>query len=233
MIAPLAKEDYEDLVAEGLNPTLEDFDKLNAIALRFQRGKETTAANAPRVGWAGDVPFHEPTFQALAWYWEYAERVSEDAETKGTLFAYALNKAVIPGAFTNLRSAEEIEKAVKAWADNLTVTREEVARACHYAAVGFEDNPAGNDSVRSPLTPASERILGRVAQRMTDACVKLGMSYNELWTMTPSRIDEMIVAWHIEQKHELKPEMAAIDCEYKKTLREIRIRLEAEKGAKG
>ena len=57
MISKLAKGDFEDLQAQGLSPTLEDFDRLNQIALRLTDGAETTCANFPRVGWAGDVPF--------------------------------------------------------------------------------------------------------------------------------------------------------------------------------
>ena len=59
MVAELAREDFEDMRAEGLNPTLDDFDRLNQLALRLEDGAETTPANHPRIGWAGDVPFHE------------------------------------------------------------------------------------------------------------------------------------------------------------------------------
>ena len=61
MVCELARGDWEDLRAQGLNPTLEDFDRLNQLALPLKDGAETTAANFPRVGWAGDVPFFEPT----------------------------------------------------------------------------------------------------------------------------------------------------------------------------
>ena len=57
MVSELARGDFEDLQAEGLKPTLEDFDRLNQLALRLTDGSETTAANFPRIGWAGDVPF--------------------------------------------------------------------------------------------------------------------------------------------------------------------------------
>ena len=47
MISELARGDWEDLKAQGLNPTLEDFDRLNLVALRPTDGAETTAANFP------------------------------------------------------------------------------------------------------------------------------------------------------------------------------------------
>ena len=81
MVSKLAKGDWEDLRAQGLNPTLEDFDRLNCIALRLEDGAETTCANFPRVGWAGDIPFFEPTIQAFAWYHEFAVRAAANTET--------------------------------------------------------------------------------------------------------------------------------------------------------
>ena len=48
MISELARGDWEDLKAQGLNPTLEDFDRLNQIALRLTDGAETTCANLDR-----------------------------------------------------------------------------------------------------------------------------------------------------------------------------------------
>ena len=93
MISELARGDYEDLKAQGLNPTLEDFDRLNQIALRLTEGAETTCANFPRIGWAGDVPFFEPTLAAFAWYHGYAVRTAANAETEDTLWAFALAHA--------------------------------------------------------------------------------------------------------------------------------------------
>ena len=90
MIAPLARGDFEDLQAQGLNPTLEDFDRLNQIALRLTEGAETTSANFPRVAWAGDIPFFEPTIQAFIWYHEYASRTAANVDTEDTLEDTAL-----------------------------------------------------------------------------------------------------------------------------------------------
>ena len=49
MISDLARGDYDDFVEKGLKPTLDDFDRLNSLALRMTDGAETTAANFPRV----------------------------------------------------------------------------------------------------------------------------------------------------------------------------------------
>ena len=49
MVAELAREDYQDLIAEGLKPTLDDFERLNQLAVRLEDGAETTPANHPRL----------------------------------------------------------------------------------------------------------------------------------------------------------------------------------------
>ena len=89
MISDLARGDYDDFVEKGLNPTLDDFDRLNSLALRMTDGAETTAANFPRVGWAGDVPFYQPTYQAFAWYLTYCDRLADPFEKDAAWF-YAL-----------------------------------------------------------------------------------------------------------------------------------------------
>ena len=116
MVSELAKGDWEDLRDEGLNPTLEDFDRLNLIAIRLKDGAETTCANFPRVGWAGDVPFFEPTIQAFAWYHQYAVRAAANAETETTLWAFALAHAREPHFFDALTTPEAIDKAASDWA---------------------------------------------------------------------------------------------------------------------
>ena len=127
MISQTAKQDYEELQAQGLNPTLEDFDRLNQIALRLTDGAETTSANFPRIGWAGDYPFYQPTLAAFAWYHGYAARLAANDETANTFWWFALAHARDAHFFDALHTGEEIEKAVAKWVESLPVTRDEVA----------------------------------------------------------------------------------------------------------
>ena len=68
MTSELAKDDLEDLRAEGLTPTDDDIIRLHALALEITNGSETTAANTPRWATAGGVVFWEPTMAARFWY---------------------------------------------------------------------------------------------------------------------------------------------------------------------
>ncbi len=240
MVSELAKGDWEDLRDEGLAPTLEDFDRLNLIALRLKDGAETTCANFPRVGWAGDVPFFEPTIQAFAWYHQYAVRAAANVETETSLWAFALAHAREPHFFDSLTTPEAIDKAASKWAASLPVTRDEVVRACRYAATGFDDAVAGgrgtgngergtgNPAHRS-ATDEAARNLANLEQRLALACAELHANPADLALETPSRLDLIREQAAVELGKPLTKDEARLQADYDLTLREIRLRLKAEK----
>lgn len=237
MVSELAKGDWEDLRAQGLNPTLEDFDRLNCIALRLEDGAETTCANFPRVGWAGDVPFFEPTVQALEWFNRYAVRVAANGDTEFTLWAFALAHAREPHFFDALTTPEAIDKAASEWAATLQVTRDEVMRACRYAAVGFDDaEPAradgggtesGNPLHRADATEAA-RNLAAVEKILARAYAKLGRMPADVQCETPSRLERLCEAAAVELGKPMKKDEARLRADYDLTLREIVLRLRAD-----
>ena len=237
MVSELAKGDWEDLKAQGYNPTLDDFDRLNQIALRLKDGAETTCANFPRIGWAGDVPFFEPTFAAFAWYHEYAVRTAANTETEITLWAFALAHGRTPHAFDGLHTADEIDKAVSEWAKGLPVTRDEVLRACRYAVNGFDDaQPAKADSkdeAQSPLhrstVSAAAENLANLEAKLAEACASMHVSPKELQGETISRINRICEAAAVELGKKMTKDEARLRADYDLTFREIWRRLKAEK----
>ena len=250
MVSELAKGDWEDLRDEGLAPTLEDFDRLNLIALRLKDGAETTCANFPRVGWAGDVPFFEPTIQAFAWYHQYAVRAAANVETETSLWAFALAHAREPHFFDSLTTPEAIDKAASKWAASLPVTKEEVVRACRYATTGFDDaEPAkregsaesspssGNRPESTSLqdvrhraaTDEAARNLANLEERLARACAELHATPADLMAETPSRLDLICEQAAVELGKPLTKNEAQLQADYDLTLREIRLRLKAEK----
>lgn len=241
MISELARGDYEDLQAQGLNPTLEDFDRLNQIALRLKDGAETTCANFPRVGWAGDVPFYEPTLAAFAWFHGYAVRVAKNEETEFTLWAFALAHGRERGAFAALTTADEIEKAVGEWAAALPVTRDEIVRACRYAARGFNDAEAakpgngeqgtGNPRFRADRSEAAKN-LSRVEEQLRAACAALKCPPDALMGETQTRLAAMCEAAAVELGRPMSRDEARLRAAYDLTLREITLRLREEKEGK-
>ena len=221
MISELARGDWEDLKAQGLSPTLEDFDRLNSLAIRLTDGAETTAANFPRIGWAGDVPFYEPTVQAVTWYCEFAVRCAANEETLNTFWAFALAHARTPGFFTNLDSPDAISRAVQKWALTLPVSKNEVFRACRFASRGFD---------RGNLSEAS-RNLQALDVIITRACAKLGVAPDALVCETSSRLERICAALDIDAGVMPSSNEAQLRAEYSLALREIVRRLKKEGGA--
>lgn len=239
MISELAQGDWEDLRAEGLNPTLEDFDRLNLLALRIKEGAETTCANFPRIGWAGDVPFFEPTIQAFAWYYTYAVRAAANAETEDTLWAFALAHAREPHFFDALVTPAAIDKAASKWAASLPVTKGEVVRACRYAAKGFDDAEAakveGTGNGERPIHRANISVaaknLANLEDRIAYACAKLHVMPEDIQCECPSRLDRLMEAAAVELGRPVSKDEAQLRAEYDLTLREIVLRLRKEKEA--
>ena len=234
MVAELARGDWEELRAQGLNPTLEDFDRLNQLALRLTDGDETTSANFPRIGWAGDVPFFEPTIQAFAWYHGYAVRAAANSETENTFWAFALAHARERGAFAALHTPEEIEKAVKAWAESVPATREEIIRACRYAARGFDDaDPAPPDGeepspqYRADRSEAAKNLLA-VERMIARACAALHVAPDAIAHETPTRLERICEAAAVELGKPMTKDEARLRAEYDLTRREIVRRLTKE-----
>lgn len=237
MVAELAREDWNDLVAEGLDPTLDDFDRLNVLACRLEKGAESTSANWPRIGWAGDVPFHQPTCAAFSWYLEYAVRAAADVETQNTFWWFALAHARERGFFGALTDPAEIGRRVGEWVAKLPVTREEVLRAAEYAVKGFADARPGvpprlaEERKRANRDEAAEG-LARLQAKMAEAVAKTGLSWDELMRETPSRLDALIEAANVEAGREMRLDEARLSTDYKFALHEIRERLAAEKAAR-
>ena len=240
MVSELARGDWEELREQGLEPTLDDFDRLNQIALRLTNGAETTAANFPRVGWAGDVPFFEPTFQAFAWYNRFAARAAADDETAVTLWAFALAHAREPRFFDGLTEPDAIDRAVSAWASSLPATRDEVARACRWAACGLDDarpavaGDARSDAAAQDADPRfradrteAAKNLSALESRLADACA----APSDLECETPSRLERIREAAAVEMGRPLGRDEARLHADYDLTLREIRRRLVAERDA--
>ena len=231
MVIELARGDWLDLQAESLKPTLEDFDRLNQLALKLTDGAETTAANFPRIGWAGDVPFFQPTIQAFTWYHTFAERAAANEETKSTLWAFALAHGRLPHFFDTLTTPDAIDKAVSQWVESLPVTREEVFRACRYAAIGFEDAMAAQsdaDVTHRANKEEAAKNLAALEERLAEACTTLKVAPDALMCETPSRLDLIREKAAVELGKELKKNEALLHADYELTLREIRRRLKAE-----
>ena len=231
MVSQLAKSDFERIQAQGLNPTLDDFDRLNQLAIRLTDGDKTTNANFPRIGWAGDVPFFQPTLASFAWYYGVALHFAHDSETEDTFWAFSLAHARTPGFFEGLTSPGAIENAVKAWVESLPVTRGEILRACRYAAKGFDDAeaayPNGNPAHRATREIAAEN-LSRIVAQIRAACGRLHIPPSKIMGETQTRLSAICEAAGVDLGKRMSKDEAELQAEYDLTFREIVTRLESE-----
>lgn len=219
------------MIEDGLNPSLSDFDRLNCIALRLTDGAETTAANFPRIGWAGDVPFYQPTCLAITWYLTYVKRLDLDVTKENLCWFFALAHARDVKVLQNLVSRDGIMKSVDEWMTTLPVTLDEIARACRYATVGFDDATAAKPPQKAEEENGktegqkNDDIVIAVEERLTIASSLTGVKIDDLKKETPSRLDAMISEVKRLHKDGLVADTSSLKAAYDLTYREIRQRL--------
>lgn len=234
MISQLAIGDLKRLRDEGLTPTDADVIRLNALALKVTNGKETTAANAPRIGWAADTPIYEPTIQAVYWAYNVASRLCDDEQTFDSLYAFACAHGRTRGFFDNLVSPTDVLAAVNKWKASLAATQAELTRAYLYAVRG---DGADAGEVAAVVQGGGERKREKtdaenfadVESVLQDAARILHVSPDGLLTETVSRLGRMIYLENVKNGRQLKRLNAREHAEYLATVREIRERLLKEK----
>lgn len=238
MVSPRALEDLETLREEGLQPSIEDIVRLNALGLLLDSSQETTFANAPRIGWAGTVAIHQPTCQVEMWMMDVGEVIAEDERTKDSLWCFACAHARTPDFFVDLYDIKKVRDAVKSWFRTVTCTREELSRAFWYAVCG--DDSGGDvypdETELKKLHPDIRSFRAsnfqKLDEEMREAREKLHLTTAEMMTMTRSRIIEMLYLNAICGGVEVKRNTAKALVDYLTTLRATRKRLEEERDKK-
>lgn len=232
MFSQLAKEDLEDLRAEGLNPTDEDIIRLHALAAKITDGPETTAYNFPRFATAGGVVFFEPTMAALFWY-KYAKRYADDQCTEDWLFAFACANGRERGYLAGMKDPDEIQCALGQFIGGFTGTKAELDAAVYYVAVGEELQPEKTALAKKaePLTPdeRERRNFAALEERLCRAAAATGLTFDDLMTQTPSRLRAMIYAAHVQAGMELTKTSARAHADYLATLHAVAERLRTER----
>lgn len=234
MTSQLAREDLEDLRAEGLVPSDEDVIRLHALALKITDGPETTAYSAPRFAIAGGVVFWEPTMAALYWY-GYAKRLADDTPTADWMFAFACAKGRERGYLGGLHDPAEIERALGQFVGGIAATKAEVDSAVYYAAAGIEDpKPEKTDLAKKrerdeTSDERERRNFAALEERLAEAAAATGLTFDDLMCQTPSRLRGMIYAAHVQAGMEMSKTSAKAHADYLATLHAITARLRAEK----
>lgn len=235
MFSQLAKEDLDDLRAEGLKPTDEDIIRLHALAAVITDGPETTAYNFPRHAHAGGIVFYEPTMASFFWYY-YAKQYADDTATEDWLFAFACAHGRDRGYLRDLKDPEEIQCALGMFIGSCTATKEEVDNAVYYVSVGDNVRPEKTALAKkqeAAMTPDDrERANYRELEvRLSKAAAVTGFTYDELMCQTPSRLRGYLYEAHVEAGMKLTKSSAKAHADYLATLHTIAERLRNEKKA--
>lgn len=237
MLSKFAKGDFSDLEAQGIRLTPEEIITLNELGLRVERAATSADINAcPRIGWAGNVPIHEPTLQAEEWMDTYAARFAEDEPSYWSLFLFACAHATRPGFFADpsLHTPEGVQAAADAWRASCPATRDQLDAAFAYAYLGSDpgadiipepdhskssppNSPNSLPPLNSPSPPSPSPIDSALA-------LGLGLSVAELSTLTSNRLYAILSKWYANKGYSSKHASIRPHGEYIRTLHAIKAR---------
>ena len=92
MVSNTAKEDIEQLIADGLMPSVNDVIKLNALGLKLEKSPTSSEElfYMPRIAYLGDIVLRQPTIGHEIWFDEVARIVDmTEPMTSLVVTAYA------------------------------------------------------------------------------------------------------------------------------------------------
>lgn len=225
MLSEMARHDLESLRRRGFNPTDEEIVRLNDTALKLERGRDTTVVNHPRTGRAGSVVLHEPTVGGVEWWELYGKD------------AFILNSSRLYGYFFmlancrdleylgSLKRPKDISRAVKSWKRTVDATEDELWRAMLYCRFG-----TNLPDISGPTEPEdTEKTLDAMWKKIIMVSGATGILPEDLKTCVDSELTGMLVQASLQSRIELKPCIAELYMEYKKTLRQIEDRCNGER----
>ena len=231
MVSDTAESDIEDLIARGLKPTVRDIVRLNAVALRIERGAYAAAYFAlPRVAFLGDLALYQPTIGHETWLDKVQSIVdmSDDSDFACRLYAAATkDNAALVDPYRPKEVKAAVEKCLAAFS---AFTFEQVRLALDYVETGgrhtdgesiaidpadTEDAPTAADSVA--LGAVHDGVAGR-----------LGISLRDLRSMTRGELLAVVSA-AFDAKGGAERAIRRRQTEYFRTLDEISARLEKER----
>lgn len=191
MLAQTAKIDLAALRAAGYKPTDEQVIRLNDLALRIERGQETTPENHPRIAFAGNAVLHEPTIGAIEWWMSFGKRAANDPEDLLHIYFFMMAHARKLKVLEELETPEDIMKATKAWMKRVEATDSELLRAMIWAKCGDGDVPQPKSSLASSLD--SDTSLDLAYANLIAAAGLTHMLPDDLKTLTNSALTSMLV----------------------------------------
>ena len=215
MLSEIAKHDLLSLRACGINPTDEEIIKLNDLGNRIEHGKATTVVNHPRTATAGSIVLHEPTVGGVEWWEVYGKDafILNSSRLYGYFFMLAHCRDI--GYLSSLRTSKDISKAVKRWKRTIDATEDELWRAMLYVKFGY-DVPEAKDNQKP-----DEQAVDLLWRKLIMVSGATNIKPDDLKTCVDSELTGMLVQASIQARLDLRPSIAELYLDYKRTLREI------------
>ncbi len=219
MFSELAKNDLIALRQQGFEPTDEDVVKLNDLALRIERGKHTTPANAPRVAFAGNVVLHEPTIGAIKWWHDFGRESAQSDDTRLLTYFFMLAHSTKLDVLEKLEQPEEIQNAISEWAKKVNATEDELWRALMYVKYGLEDKTSMRKEVEAKMN--DEETMNSIWVQLVAAAGALHLAIEDFKMQTYSEMIATLVHARMFSQSPLKVSVAEDYIAYRQILKQI------------
>lgn len=239
MVSKTAKEDIEQLIADGLMPSVNDIIRLNALGLKLEKSPTSCEElfYMPRIAYLGDIILRQPTLGHEIWFDEVARIVDmADSMTNLAVTAYAcsvFDADDLPKPDSKFNVVKEIVK-FKRLIRKFTVPQ--ILVATRYVCDGNDaqlyEYPITHEADAQDIP--KEAVSIPVGILLDGIAVGLPMSVDEAKKITSGKYHAM-VRRHLKASNMIdsKAENECASGEYFATLDAIRKRLEDAKKNEG
>lgn len=220
MLTATAKNDLAALRQQGFNPTDEEIIKLNDLAIRIEQGKETTPANMPRIGFAGNVVLHEPTIGAIQWWNDFGSDAAFTSKGRLMTYFFMLANARRIDYLNQFQRPKDIRREVKKWKSKLDSTEQELWRAMMWVKFGSNEVEEEITNKISDSTE-NEQTMNDLWQNLITAAGSIGVTPDMLKTQTQSELVATLIQANIHARIPMKMSVAKDYIAYRLILRNI------------
>lgn len=221
MLSKIAKTDLEALRSAGYSPTDEEIIQLNDIAIRIERGKETTPANMPRIAVCGNVVLHEPTIGAMQWWNDYGKDAAWSSNGRLMTHYFCLAFARRLDVLSSLVDHSDIRKAVKEWKKKLQCTEDELWRGLCWVKYGDETIEESPDKDKIQSSIDDEQQMNALWMTVIASSGALGLSPDDLKTCTTSELIGSLMQANLHARIPMKQSVAKDYIAYRQIMRKI------------
>lgn len=220
MLTATAKNDLAALRQQGFNPTDEEIIKLNDLAIRIEQGKETTPANMPRIGFAGNVVLHEPTIGAIQWWNDFGSDAAFTSKGRLMTYFFMLANARRIDYLNQFQRPKDIRREVKKWKSKLDSTEQELWRAMMWVKFGSNEV---EEEITNKINDSTEneQTMNDLWQNLITAAGSIGVTPDMLKTQTQSELVATLIQANIHARIPMKMSVAKDYIAYRLLLRNI------------